>query len=178
MVDREVEPVEVVDYDESWPVAYQREREILITAIGEYVVGSIEHVGSTSVPGLAAKPIVDIQVGVAGLDESRPAFEVLEAIGYYYDSVCSHVMHFFDKREQDKQSYNLQLIPHNSECWNMRIAFRDFLRTHPDAVDEYAALKFELAQRFRLDRKAYTEAKGSFILYTVRQSMSPPKWVS
>ena len=129
-------------------------------------------------PDLPPNRIVDIQVGVAGLDESRPAFEVLEAIGYYYDSVCSHVMHFFDKREQDKQSCNLQLIPHNSECWKMRLAFRDFLRTHPDAVDEYAALKFELAQRFRLDRKAYTEAKGSFILDTVRQSMSPPKWVS
>ena len=174
MVAREVERVEVVDYDESWPAAFQREREVLITAIGEYVVGSIEHVGGTSVPGLAAKPKIDIQVGVASLDETRPAFGSLEAIGYFYDSVCPHAMHFFDKRVRGKQPYNLQLIPYRSDCWNMRIAFRDYLRSHPNAAHEYAALKRELARRFRFDREAYGGAKSSFIRRVVRQAMSSP----
>ena len=72
-------------------------------------------------------------------------------------------MHFFDKREQGKQPCNLQLIPYLSDCWNMRIAFRDHLRSHRGAADEYAALKRELVQRFSRDIKAYTEAKSSFI---------------
>ncbi len=171
----EIEKVEITDYDESWPEAFEKEHEILISVIGKYVTGSIEHVGSTSVPGLAAKPIVDIQVGVAGLDESRPAFGSLETIGYsYYDSVCPHVMHFFDKRVSGKQPYNLQLIPYRSDCWNMRIAFRDYLRSHPNVAQEYAALKRELAQRFHSDRNAYSEAKSSFIGRVVKQALNSP----
>ena len=166
-----MEIVEVVDYDESWPTAFERERQVLLEAIGNFVVGSIEHVGSTSIPALAAKSIVDIQVGVAGLDESRPAFGPLEAIRYCYDTVRPNDMHFFDKREQGKQPYNLQLIPYRSDCWNMRIAFRDYLRSHAGAANEYAALKRELVQRFNHDIKAYTEAKSSFILRIAREAM-------
>ena len=165
-----METVEVVDYDESWPTAFQRERDVLFAAIGSFVVGSIEHVGSTSIPGLASKPIVDIQVGVAGLDDSRPAFGPLETIKYCYDTVRPKDMHFFDKREHGKQPYNLQLIPYRSDCWNMRIAFRDYLRSHPSAADDYAALKRELAQRFSHDIKAYTEAKSSFIRRVVTEA--------
>ena len=104
------ERVEVADYDQAWPDAFEDERERLISAVGAYLTGSIEHVGSTSVPGLAAKPIVDIQVGVAGLEESRPTFSALEAVGYRYASVRPDVMHFFEKRVPGRQSYNLQLI--------------------------------------------------------------------
>jgi GrpB-like predicted nucleotidyltransferase (UPF0157 family) len=174
MDDREIEKVEIVDYDESWPEAFERERETLISAVGEYITGGIEHVGSTSVQGLAAKPIVDIQVGVSGLDESRPAFGSLEAIGYSHDSVCSHVMHFFDKRTPGTQPYNLQLIPFRSDCWNMRIAFRDYLRSHHNVAQEYAALKRELARRFSFDRNAYGAAKSSFICHVVKQALSSP----
>ena len=163
MTARERTEVEIVNYDEAWPAAFEEERELLVSAVGAYLTGSIEHVGSTSVPGLVAKPIVDIQVGVAGLEESRPIFGSLESIGYSYDSVRPDVMHFFDKRVPGTQTYNLQLIPYRSDCWNMRIAFRDYLRSHPETAQEYAALKRELARRFRLDRAAYGEGKGPFI---------------
>ncbi len=163
MTAREIEEVEIAVYDESWPEAFEKESELLISAVGDYATGSVEHIGSTSVPGLAAKPIVDIQVGVAGLEESRPAFGALEAIGYRYDSVCPHAMHFFDKRVLGKQHYNLQLIPYRSDCWNMRIAFRDYLRSHLDVAQQYAALKRKLARRFRFDGAAYGKGKGSFI---------------
>lgn len=166
-----MEEVVIAEYDESWPEAFQRELKVLINAVGEYVTGSIEHVGSTSVPGLAAKPIVDIQVGVAGLEESRPVFASLEAIGYVYDSVRPDDMHFFDKRVQGEQPYNLQLIPYRSDCWNKRIAFRDHLRSHPDVAQEYATLKLELAARFRCDPKAYGAAKSSFIRRVNRLAM-------
>jgi GrpB-like predicted nucleotidyltransferase (UPF0157 family) len=163
MTDRKRVEVEIANYDESWAEAFEEERELLVGVVGAYLVGSIEHVGSTSVAGLVAKPVVDIQAGVAGLEESRPVFGPLQAIGYTYDSVCPHVMHFFDKRVPGKQSYNLQLIPYRSDCWNMRIAFRDYLRSNPMVAQEYAALKLELARRFRLDRVAYGEGKGPFI---------------
>lgn len=157
------ERVEIAAYDQAWAEAFESERERLIGAVGDYLVGSIEHVGSTSVPGLAAKPIVDIQVGVAGLDASRPVFGALEAIGYRHASVRPDVMHFFEKRTPGRQSYNLQLIPYRSDCWNRRIVFRDYLRCHPSAAHEYATLKEQLAQRFHLDLAGYNSGKGEFI---------------
>ena len=166
MISCDTDPVVVIAYDEAWWDAFEVERELLFHAIREYVTGSIEHVGSTSVPGLAAKPIVDIQVGVANLQESRPAFGALEAIGYRYDSVCPQVMHYFEKRVLGKQPYNLQLIPYLSDCWNLRIAFRDYLRSHSEITREYAALKCELARSFRFDRAAYREGKDPFIRRT------------
>ena len=109
---------------------------------------------------------------MATLKEFRSAFGALEAVGYCYDSaVCPHTMHFFDKRKQGEQPYNLQLIPYRSDCWNMRIAFRDYLRSHPDAANEYAALKSQLARRFRFDREGYGGAKSSFIRRVVGQAM-------
>ena len=172
MTTRDKDGVEIAIYDESWTEAFEEERKLLTSAIGNYVTGSIEHVGSTSVPGLAAKPIVDIQVGVANLQQSRPAFGALEAIGYRYASVCPHVMHYFEKRVLGKQPYNLQLIPYLSDCWNLRIAFRDYLRSHSEIAREYAALKCELARSFRFDRAAYREGKDPFIRRTAKRALS------
>jgi GrpB-like predicted nucleotidyltransferase (UPF0157 family) len=168
------ERVEVAEYDEAWPDAFEGERERLIRAVGVYLTGGVEHVGSTSVPGLAAKPIVDIQVGVAGLAESRPTFGALEAIGYRYASVRADVMHFFEKRACGVQSYNLQLIPYRSDCWNRRIAFRDYLRSHAAAAREYAALKQRLAQHYRIDVGSYNQAKSSFIRRITERALRSP----
>jgi len=159
----DVERLEIADYDEAWPAAFEEERARLARAVGTFLVGTIEHVGSTSVPGLSAKPIVDIQLGVAGLAESRPAFDSLEALGYRYAPFRPDVMEFFEKRLSGKQPYNLQLVPYRSDCWNRRIAFRDYLRSHPETAREYAALKRQLARDFPLDRIAYGGGKGPFI---------------
>jgi GrpB-like predicted nucleotidyltransferase (UPF0157 family) len=165
--------VEIVSYDRAWPGAFEEERERLERALGPYLTGSIEHVGSTSVPELVAKPIVDIQAGVAGLEKSRPVFGALEAVGYSYASVRADVMHFFEKRVAGRQPYNLQLIPYRSDCWNRRIAFRDYLRSHPEAAQEYAALKQKLALRFRLDGTAYGNGKGPFIRRITERALCP-----
>ena len=172
---REGKEIQIAEYDELWEAAFISESEILRATIREYIVGGIEHVGSTSVSGLAAKPIVDIQVGVAGLKESRSAFSDLEAIGYNYDSVHPNEMHFFDKRESGIQPINLQLIPFRSDCWNKRIAFRDYLRAHPAVACEYAELKRDLARRFPLDSLGYTAGKSDYIRTTVRQAMGVPR---
>lgn len=168
------ERVEVAPYDPAWAEAFVGERERLVHAVGAYLTGSIEHVGSTSVPGLPAKPIVDIQVGVAGLEEARPAFGALEAVGYRHAPVRPDVMHFFEKRAPGAQPFNLQLIPYRSDCWNRRIAFRDYLRSHPEAAQEYGTLKRELAQRFHDDLAGYSDGKGSFIRRVTERALRPP----
>ena len=82
------------------------------------------------------------------------------------------VLHFFHKRAPGHQSYNLQLIPYLSDCWNRRIAFRDYLRSHPVVAQEYAALKRQLADRFRVDPAAYGDAKGPFIRRVAERALS------
>ena len=101
-------------------------------------------------------------------------FSALEAVGYRYASVRPDVMHFFEKRAPGRQSYNLQLIPYRSDCWNRRIAFRDYLRSHPTVAQEYAALKQELAQRFRVDAAAYGGGKDPFIRRISEQALRAP----
>jgi GrpB-like predicted nucleotidyltransferase (UPF0157 family) len=156
------EKVEVVPYDPAWLGAFEAERDRLRRAIASYLTGTIEHVGSTSVPGLAAKPIVDIQIGVASLSESRSAFGPLEALGYRSAPFRPDVMHFLEKRRPGEQPCNVQLIPYLSDCWKRRIAFRDYLRTHARVAEEYAALKQRLA-RESVDRAAYGRGKDPFI---------------
>jgi GrpB-like predicted nucleotidyltransferase (UPF0157 family) len=159
----DAERLEIASYDRAWPRAFEEERERLASLVSAFVTGSIEHVGSTSVPGLSAKPIVDIQVGVAGLAESRPAFGSVESLGYRFAPVRTDVMHFFERRAPGEQAYNLQLIPYRSDCWNRRVAFRDYLRSNPEIAQEYAILKKQLAKDYPLDRAAYGDGKGPFI---------------
>jgi GrpB-like predicted nucleotidyltransferase (UPF0157 family) len=167
----DAERVEIVTYNGAWPDAFKEERDRLLISVGAFLAGTIEHVGSTSVPGLSAKPIIDIQIGVAGLAESRPAFDPLQALGYRYDAFRPDVMHFLEKRAVGRQAYNLQLIPYGSDCWNRRIAFRDYLRSYPEAAQEYELLKKQLARDFPLDRAAYGRGKGPFIRRISEQAL-------
>ena len=166
------ELVEIAPYDPAWPARFESERKLLTAAVGRHVVGAIEHVGSTSVPGLAAKPIVDIQIGVASLDESLAAFGALEAIGYGHAPVRTDVMHYFEKRSVGAGPCNLQLIPYRSDCWNRRIAFRSYLRSHPEAARGYAALKQRLAEEFRSDIRRYNAGKSDFIRGITERALS------
>ena len=157
------QPVHVVSYDESWPARFEQERAILDRAIESWVVGGIEHVGSTAVSGLAAKPVIDIMVGVESLEASRAAIPVLSEIEYCYFPYRPDVMHWFCKPSPSFRTHHLHLIPFRSRLWLERLAFRDYLRTHADDATEYAELKQRLAEQHRLDREAYTDAKTLFV---------------
>jgi GrpB-like predicted nucleotidyltransferase (UPF0157 family) len=159
---REAE-IHVVAWDDAWPARFEQERELLVRAIGEFIVGSVEHVGSTAVTGLAAKPVIDIMVGVAGLDESRAALPALETAGYTYYPYRPDVMHWLCKPSAQHRTHHLHLIPFGGQLWNERLAFRDHLRNNPRVAAEYAALKYQLAERYRTDREAYTDAKSEFV---------------
>jgi GrpB-like predicted nucleotidyltransferase (UPF0157 family) len=157
------EPVRVVPYDPAWPSRFESECAALQGAIGEWVVGGIHHVGSTAVPGLAAKPVIDILVGVHDLPSSRACFDPLAELAYRYAPYRVQEMHWFCKPDPRRRTHHLHLVPLDSHRYRAELAFRDHLRAHPDEAGEYATLKRELAGRFESDREAYTAAKATFI---------------
>ncbi len=161
------EPIRLSPYDPDWPGRFERERALLQEAIGEWVVGGIHHVGSTAVPGLEAKPIIDILVGVRDLDESRACFEPLARLGYLYAPYLPDEMHWFCKPDPSRRTHHLHLVPAGSRRYEEEPAFRDRLRADPTAAGEYAALKRDLAGRFEHDREGYTAAKAEFIRRTL-----------
>lgn len=167
-------PIEIVDYDPLWPGKFGEERERLRAAVGPWLRGSIEHVGSTAVPGLRAKPVIDIMVGVESLAASRDAIPVVERLGYLYWPYKGDVMHWFCKPSDEVRTHHLHLVPFGSPPWVERLAFRDRLRTDATARLEYAALKDELAARYRADREAYTDGKTDFIQRLVALELRRP----
>jgi len=156
-------PIEIVPYDPSWPALFEREREALMDAIGAWLVGPVEHIGSTAIPGLAAKPVIDIIAGVATLEGSRPALAAAAALGYCYFPYRPETEHWFCKPSPAFRTHHLHLMPFGGPEWLGTIAFRDYLRSHPSIAAEYAELKAGLAREHRDDREAYTAAKAPFI---------------
>jgi GrpB-like predicted nucleotidyltransferase (UPF0157 family) len=153
--------VEVVDYDPAWPNHFRDEQALVKRALGNRVV-ELEHGGSTSVPGLAAKPIIDMWAALAAPIRKEDV-KAMAAIGYeYLGESALPDQDFFVKRAP--LSYHLHCYPAGHPEWDRHLAFRDWLRTHPDGAAAYASLKRELARRFPADLLAYTEAKSEFIL--------------
>lgn len=157
------EPIRLVPSDQDWPGRFELERVALEGTIGEWIEGGIHHVGSTAVPGLEAKPIIDILVGVRDLETSRACFEPLAGLDYLYAPYLPEEMHWFCKPDPAHRTHHLHLIPVNSPRYRDELTFRDRLRTDPQLATDYASLKRQLAEQHQNDRDAYTAAKTSFI---------------
>lgn len=156
-------PVIVVPYDSSWPDKFESERQVLARVLAPWLAGPIERVGSTAVPGLAAKPVIDIMVAVESLDASRPAISSAEAAGYIYWPYKANVMHWFCKPSDAHRTHHLHLVPYGSGLWEARLAFRNALRTDAQLAQEYAQLKHNFARKYHDDREAYTQSKSAFV---------------
>ena len=156
-------PVEVVAYDHSWPSKFEFERTLLEAVLAPWLVGQIEHIGSTAVPLLPAKPIIDIMAPVHNLELSRPAIKVAMEAGYVHYPYKAEVMHWFCKPSPSLRTHHLHLVPFGSLLWRQRLAFRDALRANAVLAAEYAELKLRLAAEFPRDREAYTDAKEPFV---------------
>jgi putative NADPH-quinone reductase/GrpB-like predicted nucleotidyltransferase (UPF0157 family) len=164
------EEVAIAAYDSSWPEMYEKERIHLLSCLPRDLVRRIEHFGSTAVPGLAAKPIVDMLVEVTSLDETRQRIvPILEAQGYDYfwratwgeDTPPFYV--WFIKRDKDgRRTHHIHIVEAGFEHWD-RLLFRDFLIEHPEIARKYVDLKMRLSVTYRGDRVSYTEAKTDFI---------------
>ncbi len=163
----------VADYDPQWPVRFARERDLILRACGPHAFIAIEHVGSTAVPRLGAKPIIDIMPGLRSLDDAPPLIAKLATIGYEYVPEYEQPTPPFDsglperrycrKDANGERAFHLHMVETASEFWARHLLFRDYLRAHPEAAREYARLKRELAARFGADRVGYTNAKTGFI---------------
>jgi GrpB-like predicted nucleotidyltransferase (UPF0157 family) len=161
------EPIRLAPADPEWPARFKREQEALAEAIGEWIVGGIHHVGSTAVPGLDAKPIIDILAGVEDLESTRECFEPLALLSYLYAPYLPEEMHWFCKPDPARRTHHLHLVPLDSRRFHDELAFRDRLRADPRLAADYSALKHRLAERHRDDREAYTDGKGAFIQATL-----------
>jgi GrpB-like predicted nucleotidyltransferase (UPF0157 family) len=157
------QPIEVVAYDPRWPLRYQRERDRIAAALGENAV-AIEHIGGTAVPGLPAKPVIDIMVGVPDIERAGQAVASLINLGYQYvpelESQLPERRYF---RRGSPDTHHVHMVAVSSDFWEEHLLFRDYLRTHPQAAEEYGKLKRGLASRFRFDRDAYRAGKVPFI---------------
>ena len=164
------EPVTLVPYDPAWPARFAAERDRLTPVLTPWLAGPIEHIGSTAVPGLAAKPVIDIMAGVSDLASSADARDALEALHYMYFPYRADVMHWFCKPSAAHRTHHLHLVPVSSRLWEDRLLFRDHLRSSPAACADYAALKTALAARHRLDREAYTDGKNDFVRAVIERA--------
>jgi len=169
------DPIEVVAYDERWAETFAVAERELRVALALFVL-DIEHIGSTAVPGLAAKPVIDIQVGVRTLDASAEIVAFVESLGYEYVPEFEDELpdrRYFRRRSDGRRSHQVHLVERcNTDWWDRHVRFRDRLRNHDDDRDRYAALKTTLAAANRDDRRAYTDAKSDFIRRIEAKSFS------
>jgi GrpB-like predicted nucleotidyltransferase (UPF0157 family) len=161
--------IEILPYDREWAVRFTQLGEELRTALGD-VASRIDHIGSTAVPGLAAKPVLDLQISVSSFDPLEAFKEPLESLGYLYraDNPERTKRYFREPHGSPRTNIHVRRVGSFSE--QFALLFRDYLRAAPEVAAEYEALKKRLATRFRDDRRAYTEAKVPFFWETIRQA--------
>jgi GrpB-like predicted nucleotidyltransferase (UPF0157 family) len=169
-------PLEIVPYNPDWPAAFAAEANRLRGALGSLAL-RIDHNGSTAIPGLGAKPIIDIQVSVASLQPPGHYHERLGVLGYVHvshpdDSFCP----FFHRPREWPHSHHVHLVEAGGAEEQRTLAFRDYLRDHPAVASEYEDLKKHLARNLAAtsneDREAYTHAKTDFIERIVAVSLN------
>jgi GrpB-like predicted nucleotidyltransferase (UPF0157 family) len=158
-------PVAIVDYDPLWPRLFEGEKTRILAATGNLLL-QVEHIGSTAVPHLAAKPTIDIMAAVQQLSDSDNCIEPLERIGYEY--VPEHEQEiperrYFRKGPSKRRSYHLHIVEITSEFWSYQLLFRDYLRRNKEVANDYQVLKRRLAAKYGSDRRGYSKAKTKFI---------------
>ncbi len=153
--------VKLVAHSAGWRELFEAEKTLLRSVIGKLAL-EVEHIGSTSVCGLEAKPIIDMAVAVREILEAAECVAPLEGVGYVYRGENGIPgRHYF--RKGDPTLYHLHMVELSSEFWRAHLLFRDYLRGHQEVAAEYGKLKRELAMRYPFNREAYTEGKAAFI---------------
>ena len=163
-------PIEIVPYNTEWPISFQKEEELLKETLSDQIAVRIEHFGSTAVPGLAAKPTIDILIEIPILTDElkNTIIEKMNSIGYDFiwraDDPVPYAMFAkgYTLEGIKKQSFHIHMAEYNHTLWD-RLYFRNYLRQDLETLKEYAKLKIELSRKYKTDREAYTEAKTDFI---------------
>jgi GrpB-like predicted nucleotidyltransferase (UPF0157 family) len=169
------EEVSLLPYDPAWPRLFEDEKRHLLDCLPDDLIRRIEHFGSTAIPGLAAKPIVDMLVEVTSLEETKTRIApVLEGQGYDYFWRATHgedgppfYAWFIKRNPASIRTHHVHMIESDFEHWD-RLLFRDYLIDHPETAKEYETLKLRLADDHPNDRIAYTNGKTEFVMRVTR----------
>jgi GrpB-like predicted nucleotidyltransferase (UPF0157 family) len=162
--------VSLTDYDPGWPAQFAAERARIEEAFpGTFV--AIEHIGSTAVPGMQSKPLIEMLAGVRTMDEAFALNQTIHRIGYTTSAAVNATLatrQWFMRQSGGHRTHHLHVVVHGSEDWDARVGFRDRLRDDPALRARYTALKEDLVERFAEDRESYTEGKSAFIAEAIR----------
>ncbi len=162
-------PIIIENYDPLWPQRFEQVRARIAPALGA-LAAAIEHIGSTAVPGLAAKPIIDVDVLLKSPGDLPLAISKLAALGYLHEGNLGIPGRDAFQAPYHDAPHHLYVCSPDSPEYSRHLALRDHLRTHPKDADAYSSLKRELARKFPLDREAYTQAKTNFIGEILRRA--------
>lgn len=159
------EPVELVEHSNQWEIDFSRERDRILNRYSDRVV-EIRHFGSTAVPGLAAKPTIDMIAGMTNFAAVDDLIESLLGFNYSIDREGNAPLtdrKWLFRHNDGHRTHHLHLVQHNSPAWHDRVDFCEFLKTHESLRKSYREFKFENMNQLRDDRTAYAEQKGSFV---------------
>ena len=155
-------PIEVVPYDPEWPIEFHRLGSKLRAALREVAI-RIDHIGSTAIANMKAKPILDIQISVAALEPMTPYKSPLESIGFNWRHDNSDLTKRYFREASGERRFHIHVRKVGSWTEQFSLLFRDYMRMHPADAAAYGGVKEQLAVRHRNHREAYVHAKGPFI---------------
>lgn len=169
-----MDDIHLVPYDPGWPTRYAHEARLVQEALSPLPIDGIEHFGSTAIPGIAAKPIIDILIAVPSVAAARDSFPArLRPLGYVFwaDNPKTDRLFFVKGMPPfgDGRTHHIHVTEPSGELWR-RLAFRDYLRAHPEEAANYERLKRKLAGQHPTDREAYTDAKADYVAEVLRKA--------
>lgn len=167
--------VKLVSYNPKWKTSFEREKKRIQKALGNLAI-SIEHVGSTAIPELSAKPIIDIAIIVKSIKSPGKLVRILESLGYEFkkdDDVLGRL--FFTKGPESKRTHYIHVVKFKGKEWKKLTLFRDYLLSHKQAIQKCSGLKNKLAKDYALDRKSYTSGKNEFIRDIIKKAKNAQK---
>ena len=155
-------------YNPEWAKLYKKEEKLLRLMLGKTAL-EIQHIGSTSIHGAIAKPIIDIAVGLKDLKDAEKCIEPLKRLGYKREHGAENGRYFFTKESNGKITHHLHIEKLGSDVWNRQVIFINYLKKNKRALDRYNKFKTELAAKYRNDRKSYVATKVKFIDDIIRE---------
>ena len=164
-----VDPIEVVTYDPQWPELFRETAVSLHTALGSIAM-RIDHIGSTAIPGCAAKPVIDVQISVAAFEPFHAILQPMQSLGYRWRADNPDLTKRYFREAPGARRTHIHVRKRGSWSQQFALLFRDYLRRHAADRDLYAAVKQQLSQAYRHDRTGYVEAKSPIIWAIMRRA--------
>ena len=171
-----IKEIILVGFDPKWAEKFKDEKKAIMEKLGEFIL-SIDHIGSTAIPTIVAKPVIDILIGIKSMTQSEKIIATMKELDYeYLDSIESH---FPERRlfvkppiKEGERQFNLHIWEHQSKDWKEMLLFRDYLLAHPETAKEYEYVKKYMAKRFPNNDVAYSIGKEGFMQIILLRAIS------